>query len=148
MVLYQRHWFHRFWNFLILTQINLKLEVRVLLTAPFSQCRRIGPNFRAIPINHQKNWSPANLITSGCGRHLKGRIVRCAIPKQDDFTQDGHYYDSLSEVEQEHLVKNLANDLAGISPEIRDIVMQYFYHASAQLGERITYKMERKRRGE
>ncbi|MCH5584746.1 catalase [Shimazuella sp. AN120528] len=111
-----------------------------------SQRRRLGPNFRAIPINHQKDWSPADLVTSGCGRHIKGRLVRCGIPKQDDFTQAGQYYDSLSQVEQEHLVKNLAADLVGVSPEIRDIVMQYFYHASAQLGERITYQMEWKRK--
>src|SRR6476620_11631921 len=60
-----------------------------------SQRRRLGPDFSDIPINHQKDWTPADLVTSGCGRKVKGRLVRCDIPKQDDFAQAGHYYRSL-----------------------------------------------------
>lgn len=110
-----------------------------------SQRRRLGPDFRSIPINHQKDWTPANLVTSGCGSRLKGRLVRCAIPKQDDFTQAGQYYDSLSVIEQEHLVSNLAVDLAEIPAEIRDIVLRYFFKASEQLGERVANQIEEKR---
>ena len=107
-----------------------------------SQRRRIGPNFRKIPINHQKDWSPASLVTSGKGRYVKGHLVRSDLPKQDDFTQAGQYYYALSSDEQEHLVNNLSADLAGIPHETRNIVLQYLYHASPELGERVVRKIE------
>lgn len=107
-----------------------------------SQRRRIGPDFRNIPINHQQDWSPADLQTSGEGRYVEGQLVRSDLTKQDDFTQAGQYYRSLSPVGQEHLVNNLAADLAGISNETRGIVLNYMYQASSELGERVKRQID------
>lgn len=102
-----------------------------------SQRRRIGPDFRKVPINHQERWSPASLVTSGNGRYVEGHLVRSDLPKPDNFTQAGQYYQSLPPVQQEHLVDNLAADLAGISPETQRIVLSYLHQASAELGDRV-----------
>ncbi|WP_282940286.1 catalase [Paenibacillus sp. RC67] len=108
-----------------------------------SQRRRLGPDFRKIPINHQQNWTPASLVTSGNGRFVEGHLERSDIPKQDDFTQAGQYYRALAPLQQEHLIDNLAADLAGISSETRNIVLGYLHQASAELGERVVRKLQK-----
>ena len=112
-----------------------------------SQRRRLGPDFRKIPINHQKDWSPASLVTSGKGRYVEGHLVRSDLPKQDDFTQAGQFYHALSLVQQDHLVNNLSADLAGISHETRSIVLTYLYNASPEMGERIVRQIEMQTKG-
>ncbi|AZS15284.1 catalase [Paenibacillus lutimineralis] len=107
-----------------------------------SQRRRLGPDFRKIPINHQQNWTPDFLVTSGNGRFVEGHLVRSDVPKQDDFAQAGQYYSALAPLQQEHLVDNLAADLVGISPETQNIVLGYLYQASSELGERVTRKIQ------
>lgn len=106
-----------------------------------SQRRRLGPDFRKIPINHQQNWTPDSLVTSGSGRFVEGRLVRTNLPKQDDFTQAGQYYRALAPLQQEHLVDNLAADLAGISSNTQTIVLGYLDQASSELGERVARKI-------
>ncbi|WP_195575248.1 catalase [Paenibacillus sp. 1001270B_150601_E10] len=101
-----------------------------------SQRRRIGPDFRKVPINQQQDWTPASLVTSGNGRFVEGHLERTDLSKPDDFSQAGQFYRSLSPIQQEHLVDNLAVDLAGISDETRAIVLRYLYNASPDLGER------------
>lgn len=107
-----------------------------------SQRRRLGPEFRKIPVNHQEHWSPGELITSGTGRHVEGRLVRRAIPKADDFTQAGERYRSLPAVQKEHLADNLAADLAATSGEIRKIILEYLHHASEELAERVAMQIK------
>ncbi|WP_185762878.1 catalase [Niallia circulans] len=109
-----------------------------------SQRHRLGPNFRSIPINNQQNWDPSALVTSGKGRHVKGRLQRSSIPKQDDFTQAGQYFHTLPSIQQDHLVENLANDLAKVSDETRSVVLQYFYNASSTLGGRVLRQIDMK----
>lgn len=111
-----------------------------------SQRRRIGPNFRDIPVNHQKDWSPSSLVTSGSGRYVEGELVRSGIPKQDDFTQAGEYYESLPPDQQENLVNNLAMDLSGISNETQKIVLNYLHNASSELGERVNQQIEKQKK--
>lgn len=108
-----------------------------------SQRRRLGPDFRKIPINHQQDWSPDSLVTSGKGRYVEGHLVRSVLPKQDDFTQAGQFYRSLSPVQQARLINNLSADLAGISHETRSIVLAYLYKASSEMGERVAQQIER-----
>ena len=112
-----------------------------------SQRRRLGPDFRKIPINHQKAWSPDSLVTSGKGRYVEGNLVRSDLPKQDDFTQAGQFYHALSLVQQDHLVNNLSADLAGISHETRNIVLTYLHNASPEMGERIVRQIEMQTKG-
>lgn len=102
-----------------------------------SQRRRLGPDFRSIPVNHQENWSPDEQITSGNGRYVEGRLARSELPTPDNFTQAGQRYLYLSSIEQDHLVDNLAADLSVVSAETQNIVLGYFNHASAELGKRV-----------
>ncbi|URN93653.1 MAG: catalase [Candidatus Pristimantibacillus lignocellulolyticus] len=102
-----------------------------------SQRRRIGPDFRKLPINQQQNWTPESLITSGSGKYIAGQLIRSEIPKTDDFTQAGQFYEDLTPEDQEHLVENLAIDLAAIADDIAQIVLGYLHQSSSQLGERV-----------
>lgn len=102
-----------------------------------SQRRRIGPDFRSVPVNRQENWSPDMEVTSGSGRHVEGALTRSEIPNPDNFTQAGQRYLSLSQVQQDHLVDNLAVDLANVSDATQNIVLGYLSAASAELGERV-----------
>lgn len=107
-----------------------------------SQRRRIGPEFRKLTINKQKDWTPANQITSGDGRYVEGKLERTSITKQDDFTQAGEFYAKLKPIEKEHLAENLAGDLKVISNDIRKIVLGYFNQVSTDLKASIETKMK------
>ncbi|MDD9270803.1 catalase [Paenibacillus sp. GCM10023248] len=107
-----------------------------------SQRRRLGPDFRHIPINHQQNWSPESLVTSGNGRFVEGRLGRSDISKQDDFTQAGQFYLALAPLQREHLADHLAGDLAQVSHGTQHTVLRYLYQASAELGERVATKIQ------
>ncbi|PEM48303.1 catalase [Bacillus toyonensis] len=107
-----------------------------------SQRRRIGPKFRKLAINQQQNWTPANQITSGDGRYVEGKLERAPITKQNDFTQAGEFYTQLKPIEKEYLAENLANDLKGISDDIRKIVLEYFNRVSTDLKTKIETKMK------
>lgn len=102
-----------------------------------SQRHRLGSEFRKIPINHQANWSPTEQVTSGTGRYVAGQLVRSDIPKADNFTQAGQFYQSLTQFQQEHLVQNIANDLSAASHEIQRVVLGYLFQADATLAESV-----------
>ncbi|KRE59977.1 catalase [Paenibacillus sp. Soil750] len=112
-----------------------------------SQRHRLGSDFRKIPINHQQNWTPRALETSGEGRYVEGRLVRSDIPNPDNFTQAGQYYNALPPVQQEHLVQNLATDLSGISSEIQRIVLTYLFQASQELANRVSQRIQQPNQG-
>ncbi|MET3712326.1 catalase [Sphingomonas trueperi] len=60
------------------------------------------------------------------------------ISKLDNFRQAGALYRTLSAVEKEHLVKNLASDLGRVnSPEVRRLMVGHFYAADADYGTRL-----------
>ena len=102
-----------------------------------SQRRRLGENFRSIPVNHQKYWSPDELITSGRGQFTEGRLVRSELYKPDDFSQAGQRYRSLSPMAQNHLVDNLASALSVVNAATQCTVLDYLYMASEELGRRV-----------
>ncbi|MGF9878865.1 catalase [Bacillus albus] len=108
-----------------------------------SQRRRIGPEFRKLMINQQKNWTPAKQITSGNGRYVEGKLERTSITKQDDFTQPSEFYGKLKQIEKEHLAKNLAGDLKVISDDIRKVVLGYFHKVSADLAAKIESALQK-----
>lgn len=112
-----------------------------------SQRRRLGPDFRKIPVNHQKDWTADSLVTSGAGRVVEGHLVRSELSEPDNFTQAGQFYHALTPLQQDHLVGNLSKDLAGISDGIKSIVVSYLYHASAELGERVSRQIEIQKKG-
>ncbi len=102
-----------------------------------SQRRRLGENFRSIPVNHQENWTPDDQLTSGAGTSTEGRLVRSEIRKPDNFTQAGERYRALTPEAQNHLVDNIAADLAVVSENTRNVVLGYLHNASAEMGQRI-----------
>ncbi|MEH6945087.1 catalase [Bacillus sp. JJ722] len=108
-----------------------------------SQRRRIGTEFRKLPVNQQQNWTPNSQITSGNGRYIEGKLERTSITRQDDFGQAGEFYTRLSQIEKEHLAENLANDLKVISDDIRKKVMVYFGKVSSDLANRIEIEMKK-----
>ena len=108
-----------------------------------SQRRRIGAEFRKLPVNQQQNWTPANQITSGDGRYVEGKLERTSITKHDDFVQAGEFYMMLSPIEKEHLVANLASDLIVISDDIRKKVMEYLNKVSSDLAKRIEIQLKK-----
>ncbi|SHH52213.1 catalase [Sporobacter termitidis DSM 10068] len=102
-----------------------------------SQRRRLGQDFRSLPVNHQQNWTPDHIVTGGVGTYVQGPLVREGIRKADDFTQAGQRYRSLSAEGQNHLADNIASELAAVSAETRRTVLGYLSRASAELGERV-----------
>lgn len=102
-----------------------------------SQRRRIGPEFRNVPVNRQADWTPASQITSGEGRYVEGQLVRADLPKPDNFTQAGQFYRALDAVQQTHLVDNLAGGLSLATAESQRVVLDYLCQASAALGQRV-----------
>jgi len=106
-----------------------------------AQRRRLGPDFRKIPINHQMNFTPDSLVTSGNGRFVDGRLMRTGPSDPDDFTQAGQYYCSLSNIQQKHLVDNLASDLVNVSCDIQKIVLGYLCNVSAELGQQVAQQI-------
>ncbi|NOU68994.1 catalase [Paenibacillus sp. LMG 31461] len=107
-----------------------------------SQRHRLGSDFRKIPINHQQNWTPRSLETSGEGRFVEGRLVRSDIPNPDNFSQAGQYYNALPPIQQEHLVENLAADLATISTDIQRIVLTYLFQASQEMANKVSQRIQ------
>lgn len=104
-----------------------------------SQRYRIGPQFRDVPVNDQKHWRPSDLQTSGEGRFVEGELVRSDIAKakQDDFSQAGDFYRSLSQTGKTHLVSNLVSGLTGVRHAYQVKVIEYLSLASRELGERV-----------
>ncbi|MFD1066338.1 catalase [Oceanobacillus locisalsi] len=103
-----------------------------------SQRYRIGPRFRDVPVNAQKHWQPNDLQTSGEGTYVEGQLVRTDITKQDDFSQAGEFYQSLSQTGKSHLVSNLVGALTGVDRNLQRQSLHYFSLASQELGERVS----------
>lgn len=106
-----------------------------------SQRRRLGPGFRQIPINRSASWSPEEIVTSGAGRSVAGTLVRAEIAEPDDFSQAGERYRALSAIEQEHLIDNLAVDLAVVDRDTLAVVIGHLSQASSELGERVARRI-------
>ncbi|WP_368655026.1 catalase [Ornithinibacillus sp. 4-3] len=103
-----------------------------------SQRYRIGPRFRDVPVNDQRNWRPSDLQTSGEGRFIEGKLVRSDIEKQDDFSQAGAFYQLLSQSGKSQLVSNLVTGLTGVRREYQVKTIEYLSLASRELGERVS----------
>ena len=112
-----------------------------------SQRNRIGSDFRNVPVNHQADWWPGDLVTSGNGRLVEGILQRSDLEKQDDFTQAGLFYESLSEDQQNDLIENMATGLATVSSDVYNLVLQYMNSASNDLARKLNKSVSMKREG-
>ena len=66
---------------------------------------------------------------------VEGEITRHKISKTNDFQQAGQKYRSLSKTDREHLVDNLAADLAHIDKSIQQRVIENLTKADPELGK-------------
>lgn len=112
-----------------------------------SQRNRIGSDFRNVPVNNQADWWPGDLVTSGNGRLVEGILQRSDLEKQDDFTQAGLFYESLSEDQQNDLIENMAPGLATVSSDVYNLVLQYINSASNDLARKLNKSVTMKREG-
>ena len=108
-----------------------------------AQRRRLGPDFRTLPINSQKDWSPDELVTSGNKLYTAGNLTRTPISNQDNFTQAGDRYHSLSDTQKDHLADNIASELYAVPENTRQTVMSYFTQASEEFALHIERQMEK-----
>ncbi len=106
-----------------------------------SQRHRLGKDFRKLPVNCQKDWTPDDLVTSGSEKYVEGHLVRSPIQRSDNFTQAGQRYMSLSAEEKNHLIDNLAADLVLVNAGLRRTVLKYFYSASPEFGQRVANRI-------
>lgn len=102
-----------------------------------AQRRRIGPDFRDIPVNHEEKWSPDKMVSSGNGACISGTVMRSEIEKEDNFTQAGEHYLSLCQEARDHLVDNIASELYSAPEHIRNCVLSYLSAANQEYGARV-----------
>ncbi|CAM2924344.1 catalase [Paenibacillus sediminis] len=137
-----------------------------LFSYPDTQRHRLGPNYLQIPINsphtpvrnHQRdgymnvkqdistiNYEPNSFDHTpkedphyrDCEAPLQGNVTRKAIDKKEHFTQAGELYRSFSTTDQDHLIRNLVDDLKGVRPDIQLRVISNFYRADQEYGIRL-----------
>jgi catalase len=132
-----------------------------------TQRYRIGPNFMELPVNRplvpvnnnhidgamqsvprqgDVNYEPTN-DASGPKEQNEDRYVQYPVSgmteqkpvsKLDNFRQAGEFYRSLSPVDQDHLIKNLASDIGQIADaNIKETMVSHFYLADHDYGTRL-----------
>lgn len=107
-----------------------------------AQRRRLGKNFRDLPINQTKNQKWNMPVDSGDGECISGCITRSTITKPDDFTQAGERYRSLSATQQEHLVDNIASELYAAPDKTQKCVLSYLMKADQNLGTQLQSQIQ------
>ncbi|SMO72502.1 catalase [Melghirimyces algeriensis] len=137
-----------------------------LFSYPDTQRHRIGPNYLNLPINcpyapvrnYQRDgnmqartdFSPVNYEPNRfedspkedpayreSETPISGVTGRRKFHKTDDFTQAGELWRSFSESEQNHLIRNLANDLKKTNEKTQMLAICNFYRADREYGQRL-----------
>lgn len=107
-----------------------------------AQRRRLGPDFRELPVNRQGGWAPGRQVSSGLGAEACGVQARSPGPKQDDFGQAGARYRAFSPEERERLCANIAGELKRTSGETRQAVLGSLRQADEEYGRGVADRME------
>lgn len=68
---------------------------------------------------------------------IKGKVIRQKISLTNDFQQAGERYRSLSKVDQEHLIDNIADSLGKADKTIQQRMVKNLIKADAELGKRV-----------
>ena len=137
------------------------LQARVF-AYPDAQRYRLGVNYQQLAVNRphapvrtdyrdgaaqMQNGSPGVSPSSGhaepapqseppfnsTGDSYRYDPAQFSTVHADDFTQPGEYFRSLTPDARARLMQNLAEDLAGIAPEIRQRQLELFARVDAQL---------------
>jgi catalase len=70
---------------------------------------------------------------------LTGTVQQTAISKQDNFSQAGVFYRSLSKQDRADLITNLAGDLGKVNDaNVKHQMLSHFYRADPEFGELLT----------
>jgi catalase len=78
-----------------------------------------------------------HLIEKLAHDHVEGDIVRAKITLTDDYTQAGERYRSLGQLDQDHLVDNIADSLAKADKPIQQRMVNHLAKADSELGRRV-----------
>ena len=132
-----------------------------------TQLYRLGANLSQLPINQTRvkitnhnqdgaldqgettsdiNYQPsAHLPLTEDNRYrsvntpLTGNVQQKVIDKQDNFTQAGILYRSLSQQDKSDLITNLSGDLGQVKDSnVKHQMLSYFYQADKDFGKRLT----------
>lgn len=132
-----------------------------------TQLYRLGANLSQLPVNQtitpvknynqdgqadngytqsNVNYQPSRQVALSDDAQYKsvntpvsGNIEQLAIKKQDNFTQAGVLYRSLSKQDKTDLIANLAGDLGQVkNSTIKYTMLSYFYKADSDFGQRLT----------
>jgi len=72
---------------------------------------------------------------------VEGIIERKPISKQNDFTQAGEFYISLTNEQQLNLVSNIADDMKNVNSDIQKRQINNFINADKFLGYKVAYML-------
>ncbi|MPY26772.1 catalase [Shewanella psychropiezotolerans] len=132
-----------------------------------TQMYRLGANHSMLPINRAKvkvinhnqegaanyantrsdiNYQPSAHLDlaedkqyKAVNTQLTGYVQQNAITKQDNFSQAGVLYRSLSRQDKTDLITNLAGDLGKVSDiNVKTQMLSHFYRADKDFGQRLT----------
>ncbi|MCK8046375.1 catalase [Shewanella sp. 1CM18E] len=132
-----------------------------------TQLYRLGANLSQLPINQPKvavvnhnqegaanfghtnsdvNYQPSSQLTLAEDNRyravqspLSGHVQQAVIAKQDNFTQAGKLYRSLSKQDKRDLITNLSADLGKVrDSNVKHQMLSYFYLADKDFGKRLT----------
>ncbi|GLQ93604.1 catalase [Dyella acidisoli] len=133
-----------------------------------TQTYRLGVNNQQLPINRPlasaKNYNQDGMMNAGStnsdvnyqpsetqgayaddARYKASRLPLSGTTQQErirrtmNFQQAGDLYRSLSAMDKDHLISNLAGDLGQVkSTKVRDTMLSYFYKADTDYGTRLS----------
>ncbi|ABV85454.1 catalase [Shewanella pealeana] len=132
-----------------------------------TQLYRLGANLSQLPINQPKmavanhnqegaanygrtssdvNYQPSTKLALAEDHRyravqtpLSGTVLQAVIAKQDNFTQAGVLYRSLSKQDKRDLITNLSADLGKVTDShVKHQMLSYFYQADKDFGKRLT----------
>ncbi|ACA87662.1 catalase [Shewanella woodyi] len=132
-----------------------------------TQLYRLGANLSHLPINQAKvtvanhnqegagnyghtssdvNYQPSTKLAltddsryRAVNTKLSGTVQQAVIKKQDNFTQAGVLYRSLSKQDKSDLITNLSGDLGKVEDSnVKHQMLSYFYQADKEFGQRLT----------
>lgn len=132
-----------------------------------TQLYRLGANLSQLPINQPKvlvanhnqegaanygytssdvNYQPSKQLAlveepryRAVQTPLSGTVQQAVIAKQDNFTQAGVLYRSLSKQDKQDLITNLSGDLGKVQDtDVKHQMLSYFYLADKDFGKRLT----------
>jgi catalase len=75
--------------------------------------------------------------TAATHEHLEGGMVRQKISLTSNFEQAGERYRSLSKIDQDHLVDNIADSLGKADKPIQHRMVENLTEADSELGKRV-----------